>query len=143
MFFVLPSGNYLKRINWWLIIAALISLLYYWGVNELVATQRLCTPLELIDAVAYGFGILSIWGLSLRRRVFYQSFWRIFFFVVPATALLTWIVPGSPHPPVLLFWKIVNVGLTYIPYCTGMFIYAFRSKKIWDSDREEVLNGSL
>jgi hypothetical protein len=63
--------------------------------------------------------------------VLWQKFWRIIFGVDLLGYLLIWLIPATTKQERYLVREIY-VGLVLgLPYYSGMFIYAFRSKAIW------------
>ena len=131
MFYIPTDYIPLKRIKWWLLFAGVFSLFYCWGVIWIILTHKPVSTLDFIQFVTTGIGVFAIWGLGLKKKVLWQKFWRIIFGVDLLGYLLIWLIPATTKQERYLVREIY-VGLVLgLPYYSGMFIYAFRSKAIW------------
>jgi hypothetical protein len=91
------------------------------------------TILERLQVSANILGLLAFWGLGLQKRVFQQLLWRLFFFIDASIFVLGMIFGKKYDVPLLwcVIFYLVLAAVT-VPYYIGMFIYAFRSKQIWE-----------
>jgi hypothetical protein len=131
LFYIPTDWISLKRIKWWLLFAGVFSLLYCWGVTRGILTHKPISTLDFIQVVVNGIGAIAIWGLGLRKRVLWQKLWRLIFGFDLLILFLTWIFPGSTKQERHIISEIYIVLVLALPYYSGMFIYAFRSRAIW------------
>jgi hypothetical protein len=107
----------------------LFGILFVSGIihnTYLTVLQRLSVSVNI-------FGLLAFWGLGLQKRIFRQYFWRLYFFIDALVFVLLLVFGRKYNVPLL--WCIIFCLITaivYVPYYIGMFIYAFRSKHIWE-----------
>jgi len=100
-----------------------------------VASIIINTYYPMLDRLAASINLVSLlafWGLALQKRIFYQFFWRLFFFI--EVLLLVLLLIFGPRYDLQLLWHIiiyVTSVLISILWYVGLFIYAFRSKQIW------------
>ena len=125
-----------KRITW-LGFAGALTLLYCWGVYRAILTNKPITIIGFFQTVITAIGLIAIWGLALRKRIFNQKFWRIFFFIDLFFYFLIWQTSKTPdlEIKILVSWFIFITVVIYIPYYIALFIYAFRSVNIWKPDK--------
>ncbi len=135
MFVLNLDWGQIKRMNTWVTFASIYSLFYCWGVTEGVLTHRPMSPLQYTQTAMNGVGILAVWGLGIRIRVIREMFWRTFIVVDVVIYFVNLIMLGASrsHPPLL--WVVVVTVAIYVPYYSGMYIYAFRSRIIWQPVR--------
>jgi hypothetical protein len=77
--------------------------------------------------------LLAFWGLALQKKFFYQFFWRLFIFIDVLLFVLCLIF--GPKYDLPLLWCIIIYATSVvfsILWYMGLFIYAFRSKQIWE-----------
>lgn len=89
---------------------------------------RLGTSVNLIS-------LLAFWGLALQKKFFYQFLWRLFFFIEVLLFVLCFIF--GPKYDLPLLWYMIIYGISVvisILWYMGLFIYAFRSKQIWEQE---------
>ncbi len=119
--------------HWWLGFALFLTIL--WGILYVlgIVWNNHFTMLERFVCSTDIFGLLALWGLGLQKRFFKQLFWQLFIFINASLFILA-IIFGRENEPSPLGVTIMSLTLTivYIPYYTGLFIYAFRARQIWN-----------
>jgi hypothetical protein len=77
--------------------------------------------------------LLAFWGLALQKKFFYQFFWRLFIFI--DVLLFVLMLLFDPKYDLPLLWCIIILSTSVvisILWYMGLFLYAFRSKQIWE-----------
>jgi hypothetical protein len=108
--------------------------LYFWAsfIVAIICNAYLTLPERL--GISIGIvSLLAFWGLALQKRIFSRLFWQLLF-CVDVLLLGQYVVYGQKPDFPSLWWLIVYVisMLINIPYFIACFIYAFRSRHIWE-----------
>jgi hypothetical protein len=89
--------------------------------------------LERLGLSVHLISLLALWGLALQKKFFYQFFWRLLFFI--DVLLFVLLLIFGPRYDLPLLWCIIILSTSVvisILWYMGLFIYAFRSKHIWE-----------
>jgi len=102
-----------------------------WFILGIIRNSYFNLPERLYFSV-YILSLLALWGLGLKRRIFCRIFWRLLFFVHVLLFILC-LIYGVEYDVPLLWCAILSIieTMILILHWIGLFIYAFRSKHIW------------
>ncbi|MHC4574849.1 MAG: hypothetical protein ACYS76_12100 [Planctomycetota bacterium] len=117
---------------WWLAAAVLLTMLLLVSSVAAIIQNTNYTMLERLHSSLYAVALLTLWGLSLQRRILEKAFWRLFFFFNLIVDVVFVIFEERYALPFL--WCVISYvtfGIVHLPCYIGMFIYAFRSREIW------------
>jgi len=130
--FYLVLDRYIPPRVWWLAAATLLTLVIGWAMSAAVDSGAMSVP-EWIRGLVLCIGVLALWGLGFRWRLFNRSFWRYFLVLDIGTCIIEVLTPEAnvrSHSPGLVVFLI----MIYTPYYLGMYQYGFRSDDIWRSE---------
>jgi len=119
----------------WTIFAILLTILL-WGILSLFVMdpQESISFIESLDCSLTMLGIISLYGLGLKKKIITHNFWKVYFFINLFIMVLDIIFQDEFKyriPP----WLSLICWLIPTFYFIGMFVYAFRSPHIWGAKR--------
>jgi hypothetical protein len=117
---------------WWFAAAVLLTLLLLVSFVGGIIQNTNYTMLQRLHSSFYAVALLTLWGLSLQRRILEEGFWRLFFFFNLMVDVVFMIFDKRYALPFL--WCVISYvtfGFVHLPCYIGMFIYAFGSRQVW------------
>lgn len=140
--------NILSRIKnwWWFSFAFFLTLLFGLSFIGGIIQNIDWTLLERLGISLNIVSLLVFWGLGLQKPFFHKLFWRLFLFFNILVDVLNAIF-GEKYDFSILWCVIVYIimAIVYVPYYIGLFIYAFKSRQIWEiaEDKPNAANVRL
>lgn len=102
-----------------------------YGMNELL------TDLPIIF-LTY-FGLVAVWGRAKRKRYLSESFWRVYFVIIMASAFVIPVFDQNIRSIIEEFGMSVAVAayaatvILLIPYYWALYSYSFGKGRVWAS----------
>ena len=136
----------IKRSIFWKIYFWLIICVSVWGLNYTLSHEN-SGLIEIIDIPMVLIATIGLFGYVFSKRIYKQSFWICFFWILLAYSLvspfLSEIEFSPPDDPELsaaenkfinTFSMIFSFALIiplFLPWFIGLLLYALPSNKIW------------
>ena len=136
----------IKRSIFWKIYFWLIICVSVWGLNYTLSHEN-SGLIEIIDIPMTLIATIGLFGYVFSKRIYKQSFWICFFWILLAYSLvspfLSEIEFSPPDDPELsaaenkfinTFSMIFSFALIiplFLPWFIGLLLYALPSNKIW------------
>ena len=119
--------------TWWTSVAAILTFLFLGGMfTEIIIDKSKLSFIQYTERTFNCIGVLPLWGLGLQRKLLNERFWRLFFLVDAVLFVVAQITIDDPathkYPLALILSLIV---LIFTPNFIGIYLYAFRSDKLW------------
>ena len=136
----------IKRSIFWKIYFVLLICLIVWGTNESLIDEN-SGLIEIIEIPMVLIATIGLFGYVFSKRIYKQSFWICFFWILLAYSLvspfLSEIEFSPPDDPELsaaenkfsnTFSMIFSFALIiplFLPWFIGLLLYALPSNKLW------------
>ena len=136
----------IKRSIFWKIYFVLLICLIVWGTNESLIDEN-SGLIEIIEIPMVLIATIGLFGYVFSKRIYKQSFWICFFWILLAYSLvspfLSEIEFSPPDDPELsaaenkfintfsMIFSFVLIIPLFLPSYIGLLLYALPSNKLW------------
>ena len=136
----------IKRSIFWKIYFVLLICLIVWGTNESLIDEN-SGLIEIIEIPMVLIATIGLFGYVFSKRIYKQSFWICFFWILLAYSLvspfLSEIEFSPPDDPELsaaenkfintfsMIFSFVLIIPLFLPWFIGLLLYALPSNKLW------------
>ena len=136
----------IKRSIFWKIYFWLIICVSVWGLNYTLSHEN-SGLIEIIDIPMTLIATIGLFGYVFSKRIYKQSFWICFFWILLAYSLvspfLSEIEFSPPDDPELsaaenkfintfsMIFSFVLIIPLFLPWFIGLLLYALPSNKLW------------